>query len=63
MVQVGHEAGRLLLDDVDRRRQLLVALAAILLTGGLQVVDRIQIHAQPIADRRLEIARHAPGRE
>ena len=39
-------------------RPLLLALAAVLLAGRLQVVDRVQIDARQVADRRIEIARN-----
>ncbi len=58
MVQIVHEPPRFVFDDRHRGGQFAVAIAAIPLANRFQVVDRIQIHAQAIADRRLEIARH-----
>ena len=58
MVHLLHEQPGFFFDDRQRRRQFGVALLAVVGRGGLQIVDRIKIHAQPIADRRLEIARH-----
>ena len=58
MVQVLHEPLRLFFNDRQRGGQLVVALAAIAPADGLEVIDRVQINAQPVADRRLEIPRH-----
>ena len=63
VVQVGHEPARFFLDDPLGPRPFLLALAAVFLAGGFQIVDRIQIHAGQLADRRIEIARESPGRE
>ena len=57
MIQVGHEAGRLLLDDPHGGGPFSFALQAVALAGLAKIIDRIQVHAQPLADGRVEIAR------
>ena len=58
MKHPGHEAGRLLFDDVHGRRQFLIAMSAVPLTRFLKVVDRVKIDVWPPTNGLLEVARH-----
>ena len=58
MPRFGDEARGFLVDDRSAAGSSLLALGAISLAGFGQVVDSVQIHAQLLANRRVEIARH-----
>ena len=58
MMQFGHKPGGFFLNDPLCRGALAVALFAVPFASLPKVVQAIQVHAQALADRRLEVSRH-----
>ena len=58
MVDLAHQDLGLLLDDLHGGGHFLVSVQQVLLARRLQIVDRVEVYPAPLADGRVEIARH-----
>ena len=58
VVQITHEPLRFLVDDRERRREFALPALPVGRAGRGEIVDRVEPDARPLADPRIEVARH-----